>query len=313
MRVHDPVRLSIVATLYNSGSSIDEFYRRVSAEAALFGGEYEIVLVDDGSPDDSLARATRLVHLDSRVRVVELSRNFGHHKAMMAGMDHARGEYIFLIDSDLEEPPEILTQFRTRMAEGDWDVVFGYQARRKGGLVERYGGALAWLLIDALYSTKIPRNQCTARLMKRLYVENLLRHRESNTVIGGLWAITGFHQIGVPITKTRLGNSTYTFGRRWATLLNGMTSFSTAPLLFMTYFGLGVSAISFAFGFYVAIRRLFFATAAGWASLIASIWFVGGIVVLCLGVLGLYVSRIFVETKNRPYVIIRNVHERLDQ
>ena len=268
-------------------------------------------MVDDGSPDNSLAIACALARADSRVRVVELSRNFGHHKAMMTGLDHARGELCFLIDSDLEEDPAVLGKFFATMESSDCDVVFGYEESRKGGILKRKGGTIAWHFINLLLSIDVPRNHCTVRLMRREYVEALLLHRESNTVIGGLWVITGFRQIGAPIYKEHRRETSYSFLLRFASLLNGITSFSTVPLKLMAAFGMIVSFVAFGFGVFVILNKLISNSAAGWASLIVSIWFMGGLIVFCLGVIGIYISKIFVETKNRPYVIVRKIHQRI--
>jgi putative glycosyltransferase len=302
------MRLSVVATLYNTGCYLDEFHRRVSTAAAAITDDYEIVLVDDGSPDDSLSIALRLVESDPKVKLVELARNFGHYKAMMTGLDCAQGELMFLIDSDLEEPPEVLGAFFEELTRTSCDVVYGYQKQRQGNGWARFTGKLAWYLINKLYSVKVPINHCTVRLMRRNYVDALLLHRENNTVIGALWVITGFRQTGVAIEKGRRSHTSYTFRARLGTFVNGLISFSTAPLIFMVYFGTTVSAISFIFFIFVIARKLFYDSAAGWASLIASIWFLGGIIILFLGVIGLYISRIFIETKRRPFSIIRQIY-----
>jgi putative glycosyltransferase len=304
------MRLSIVTTLYKSAAYVEEFYRRASEAAKRVTDDYEIVMVDDGSPDNSLDIACALAAKDGRVRVVELSRNFGHHKALMAGLDHAKGELCFLIDSDLEEDPALLGGFLERMQSTDCDVVHGFQQTRKGAALESAGGRIAWYWISKLYSIDIPVNQCTVRLMRREYVDALLLHRESNTVIGGLWVITGFRQVGIGIAKGHRNESSYSVLLRLRSLLNGITSFSTVPLRLMVTFGMIVSFISFAFGIFVILEKLVRDTAVGWASLIVSIWFIGGVIVFCLGVIGIYVSRIFVETKNRPYVIVRRIHQR---
>jgi putative glycosyltransferase len=304
------MKLSIVTTLYKSGAYVEEFHRRASQAAQRITDDYEIVMVDDGSPDNSLDIACAIARTDSRVRVVELSRNFGHHKAMMTGLDHARGELCFLIDSDLEENPALLGKFFDTMRSSDCDVVFGYEESRKGSIIKRTGGRIAWHLINRLLSIDVPRNHCTVRLMRREYIDALLLHRESNTVIGGLWVITGFRQIGAAISKEHRRATSYSFLLRFVSLLNAITSFSTVPLNLMVAFGMIVSIVSFAFGIFVVLEKLVHNSAAGWASLIVSIWFMGGIIVFCLGVIGTYISRIFIETKNRPYTIVRRLHER---
>jgi len=303
------MKLSIVTTLYRSAGFIDEFYRRASEAAAKITADYEIVMVDDGSPDNSLDVALGLLQRDPRVRVVELSRNFGHHKALMTGLQHAMGELVFLIDSDLEEQPELIGRFHSEMAQGDWDVVFGYQQKRAGGLIRNHGGRLGWYLIDLLYSAKIPRNHCTVRLMRREYVDALLLHRESSVVIGGLWVITGFRQTGLAITKDHREHSSYTPVGRLAAFVNGVTAFSTTPLVLMALMGTFISFASFVLGLAVIAAKLINGSAVGWASIMVSIWFIGGIIVSCLGIIGIYISKIFIETKNRPYVIVRRIHQ----
>lgn len=304
------MRLSIVTTMYQSAAYVAEFHRRASEAARRVTDDYEIVMVDDGSPDNSLDIACAIARDDGHVRVIELSRNFGHHKALMAGLDHARGELCFLIDSDLEEDPALLGAFLEKLQSADCDVVYGFQEARKGGLLESAGGKIAWYWIKKLYSVDIPVNQCTVRLMRREYVNALLLHRESNTIIGGLWVITGFRQVGFPVVKGHRRQTSYSPLLRLATLINGITSFSTVPLNLMVMFGMIVSFASFAVGVFVILQKLIYNSAAGWASLIVSIWFMGGMVVFCLGVIGIYISRIFVETKNRPYVIVRRIHQR---
>jgi putative glycosyltransferase len=303
------MKLSIVTTLYKSSAYVEEFHRRASEAARRITDDYEIVMVDDGSPDNSLEVACAIARDDGRVRVVELSRNFGHHRAMMAGLDHARGELCFLIDSDLEEDPALLGRFLDRMSSADWDVVYGFQESRKGDLVESAGGKIAWYWIKKLYSIDIPLNQSTVRLMRREYVDALVLHRETNTIIGGLWVITGFRQVGIPIAKGHRQQSSYSPLLRIATLINGITSFSTVPLNLMVIFGMIIAFASFAVGIFVILQKLVYNSAAGWASLIVSIWFMGGIIVFCLGIIGIYISRIFVETKNRPFVIVRRIHQ----
>jgi len=301
------MNLSIVTTLYNSEETISEFYERVTKVAEQITTEFEIVMVDDGSRDRSLEIASALAQKDRRVTVVELSRNFGHHKALMAGMQHSVGDLVFLIDVDLEETPELLTLFFDQLQSAAVDVVYGYQIRRKGGVFERIGGMAAWFLVRKLYNADIPLNQCTVRLMRRAYVNALLLHKESNTVIGGLWAITGFRQIGMAVDKGYRRKSSYSASHRIRTLLNGVTSFSEAPLFLMIYLGMLFTLVSFFVGVFVILEKVLFRAQVGWASLIVSIWFIGGVIVFCLGVIGVYVSRIFIETKQRPYIIVRRV------
>ena len=308
------MNLSIVATLYRSAPHLEEFHARVCRTAAGASDDYEVILVNDGSPDESLDMALRLMAVDARLRVVDLARNFGHHKAMMTGLAHARGELVFLIDSDLEEEPELLPLFVHRMRETHADVVYGVQNSRRGGLIERVSGWLFFKIFNLLSDPPIPPNLVTVRLMSRRYVAALLAHRERETMIAGLWALTGFRQVPQPITKHSRGTSTYSLPRKVSLLVDSITSFSDRPLVMIFYLGLCIGGLASVAAVYLVIRRLFFGVALpGWPSLIVSVWMLGGLMLICLGVIGIYLSRVFIETKQRPYTIIRHIYERADQ
>jgi putative glycosyltransferase len=259
------MKISIVTTLYKSAPYIEDFHRRISAAAAALA-DFEIVMVDDGSPDNSLAIALGLAAVDQRLRVVELSRNFGHHKAMMTGLEMARGDLVFLIDIDLEEEPEWLPQFWRVLHDDQVDVVFGFQTARKGNLLERLGGAFNWWVISRLSSYPIPQNLVTARLMTRQYVQSLLLHREHKTAIGGLWAITGYRQRGLPVTKRSRGDSSYSLGARIAMGFEGITSFSEKPLMLVFVLGLIIFAIALLGAIYLTFLRLTGSLLSGWSS-----------------------------------------------
>lgn len=305
------MRLSVVATLYQSAAHLDEFYRRVRAAATALTSDYEIVLVNDGSPDTSLETAVALFRQDANVVVIDLARNFGHHKAMMTGLRRATGDLVFLIDSDLEEEPELLSAFHDALRRTSADVVYGIQAQRRGRLVERFGGWLFFKIFNALSDSVIAPNLVTVRLMTRRYVDALLEHRERETMIAGLWAITGFSQVPVPIRKHSHSASTYRLGHKMAILVNSLTSFSNRPLVLIFYLGLVIVVLASLAAAYLVIRRLYFGTLlAGWASLIVSVWLLGGLTIFCLGIIGIYLSKVFLETKQRPYTIIRHTYER---
>jgi putative glycosyltransferase len=304
------MRLSVVTTLYKSSDFINEFYKRISVVANKLTNDYEIIMVDDGSPDNSLDIAIEIAKNDSRVTIIEFSRNFGHHKAMMTGLEQAMGDLVFIIDIDLEEQPELLGEFYTKMIEGNWDVVYGYQEERKGKWFEKYSGQLVWWILDKLISFKIQhKNHCTVRLMTKKYKDALTLHKEQKTAIGGLWIITGFKQKGLQIIKGLRKNSSYSFSDRLKILLESVTSFSEVPLYFIFYLGIIILSISGLIGVYLVARKLSGTILSGWISLMVSIWFLGGLGIFCIGLVGLYISRIFIETKNRPYTIIKRVYK----
>lgn len=306
------MKLSIVSTLYQSASYIAEFHQRASAAASrLVGDDYQIVLVNDGSPDNSLDLAVQLAESDAHVVVVDLSRNFGHHKAMMTGLTHAKGCHVFLIDSDLEEEPEWLIGFSAEMQSEPCDVVYGVQEQRKGSWFERWSGQWFYRFFKALTGMALPENVVTARLMTRRYVDALLRHEEREVFMAGLWHITGFVQRPQTVKKHSTSETTYTFRRKMSLLVNSVTSFSNAPLVSIFYIGVSISLFALFYIAYLSIHWIFLAKPlSGWTSVMASIWLLGGMVISFIGVVGIYLSKIFSETKQRPYTIVRQVYAR---
>lgn len=292
------MKLSVVTTLYRSAAHVEEFCRRISASADAIVDDYELIIVDDGSPDNSLEIACKFAEADPHVKVIELSRNFGHHKALMTGLDHATGDYCFMIDSDLEEDPELLSEFFSELKASGADVVYGYQEKRKGGRRERWLGDIAFRIFSILLSHPIPRNHITVRLMTRDYVNALTLHREQETVIGGLWVITGFKQIGRPVAKRQRNETTYTYWRRWLVLIDSIASFSEIPLVAIFYLGIAISGLSVFVAIILLIHKIAFrGLVEGWVSVMLSVWFLGGLLIFCIGVIGIYISKIFIETK----------------
>lgn len=304
------IDISIVTTMYYSSPYLQEFYWRVKTQVENLTDNYEIIFVNDGSPDDSLAVAVSIYENDPKVRVVDLSRNFGHHKAMMTGLSYARGEKIFLIDGDLEEEPEWLDWFYRQLSENDCDVVYGVQKSRKGGWFERFSGALFYRLLNYLSDIELPENIITARLMTRRYVKSLLKFKESQLFLAGIWHITGYKQLPLSVVKHSKGESTYNFYKKFNILINAITSFSNKPLIFIFHVGLLITLASAGVISYFIFRKFVFGIAVeGWTSVIVSIWFIGGLVICFLGIIGMYISSIFLETKRRPYVIVRQSYQ----
>jgi putative glycosyltransferase len=306
------MKLSVVATLYKSAPYVKEFYERSSAAAQkLVGDDYEVILVNDGSPDNSLELAVSLTKCDKRLTVIDLSRNFGHHKAMMTGLAHSVGERVFLIDSDLEEEPEFLLPFAAEMDTQSADVVYGVQERRKGGWFERVSGEFFYFFFNALTGLELPKNVVTARLMERPYVDALLLHREREVFMAGLWHTTGFFQHPFPIKKHSTSETTYTLQKKIYQLLNSITSFSNAPLVFIFNTGIIISLTSFIYIVYLVLMWLSSSKPlTGWTSVMASIWLIGGLTISFIGVIGIYLSKIFLEVKQRPYTLIRRIYGR---
>jgi len=303
------VRLSVVTSLYKSADFVPEFYRRVTVAAASVTPDWEIVMVNDGSPDDSLQIAIDLHRSDPRVRIVDLSRNFGHHKALMTGLAHARGELVFVIDSDLEEDPGWIPLFHEVMQSTGAEAIYGVQRSRKGGWFERMGGALFYNIFNKLLTYPFPPNIITARLMTRRYVDALVQHRDQEVSLAGLSTITGFDQRPLTVTKGTRSDSSYGLRRRISAFVTAITSFSNRPLLYIFQLGVAVILLSMIAGIVLMYESMTGDVGVpGWASIMVSIWFLGGVTIFCVGVLGIYLAKVFTETKDRPYTIIRHIY-----
>lgn len=305
------IELSVVATLYRSEQTVEEFCRRVMATTEKVTSDFEMIFVDDGSPDASAEKVKSIAANDRRVTLIELSKNFGHHPAIVAGLTRARGKYVFLIDCDLEEPPEVLEAFWNEMRDSsDIDMVFGVQERRKGGLFERVSGELFWKLFRLVTGSNIPANTLTVRLMTRRYLEALSLYPERELFLGALMSSVGFGQKSLVVQKQERKGSSYSGGRKLKLFLNAITSFSSVPLIFIFYSGTLIATFAFLFAALLVAKKLIAGEAiqVGWTSVIASIWFIGGIVTMSIGVVGIYLYRIYMEVKQRPRVIVKAVH-----
>lgn len=306
------VELSVVSTLYQSARYLDEFYQRMVSACEKITEEFEIVLVNDGSPDDSLQKAIAIHQRDQRVRVIDLSRNFGHHKAIMTGLYHTRGERVFLIDSDLEESPELLLAFNEELNTNQTlDMISGVQKRRKGGLFERVSGHLFYTIVNTMASIPIPTNFLTVRLMSRRFVQELCRYRETELTFSTLITLTGFQSKSIYVDKGHKGESSYSLRQKLSNLVNTITCSSAKPLWMIFWLGMIITLVSAcAIGYALFKKLIDNIEVEGWASLIMSIWFIGGVLMLSVGVIGIYLSKIFLEVKQRPYVNIRQIIER---
>ena len=305
------MQLSVVTTLFQSAPYIDEFYRRVRSEAEKISPDMEFVFVNDGSTDRSLQTALDLQKQDGRIMVVDLSRNFGHHKAMMTGLEYAKGDLVFLIDVDLEEPPEILGAFVETLNKENADAVYGVQSPRHGPWLTRTLANLFYWIFEILSDYRIPPHSLTARLMTRRYVDELVRHKEHLSNMIGLWELTGFKQAALGVRKSPFkGTTTYTFRRKLAEAFYAITAFSSKPLRLIAYLGLLVTALSAISAIVLVIGYFVFGiSTTGWTSLIVSISLFSGLILFCQGIIAAYLAVIFIETKNRPYTVIRKIYD----
>ena len=309
--VADRPYLSIVSTLYRSLPFLEEFLAGcLQAVGQLDREDFEIVLVNDGSPDDSLAYALQRRHDIPQLVVIDLSRNFGHHHAVQAGLRHARGDLVFLIDCDLEVSPLTLVAFHQKLLDSHCDMVFGYQEARKGGWFERLSGGLFWKGFNLLSETKIPENIVTERIMTRRFVDALLQLGDRNLFLGGMMSWTGFGQIGMAVAKKqRKGESTYTLMRRIQLMVNALSSFSSQPLVWLFNAGTMITLVSFCYAAYLIARKLFFGDALlGFTSVMALNALSLGILTTCVGLVGIYIGKVFNQVQDRPTYIVKDIY-----
>jgi putative glycosyltransferase len=308
------MKLSIVTTLYKSKGFLEIFLKEIiSAIEIINVKEYELIFVNDGSPDNSVEYLLDRKKEISQIKIIDLSRNFGHHYAIQAGLNYSSGEYVFLIDNDLETPPSILVDYYKEIKnDTNLDVVYGYQEARKGNFIEKKAGSVFWVLINKLSDTKIPHNILTERLMTRQYVNELLRLQDANLFIGGMFYWVGFNQKGIVVKKgQRKGASTYTIKRRAELMLQAITSFSGKPLEWLFYIGISISSFSFLFLMYLAVQKVIHQddVQLGWTSIVAINLLILGIISTFLGLIGIYIFKIFKQVQGRPNAIIKKVYE----
>lgn len=303
--------ISIVSTLYRSRPFLEDFLAECQQALKIIDARsHEIVLVNDGSPDDSLAYVLSRRSDIPELVVVDLSRNFGHHQAIQAGLRESQGALVFLIDCDLEVRPAVLAIFLPKMRQTGADVVFGFQESRKGHWFERFSGKIFWAGFNRLSDTQVKENLVTERIMTRRFVDALLRLGDHNLFMGGMMSWTGFTQVGLSVGKQqRHGPSSYTLMRRLQLMINAVSSFSSKPLVWLFNMGLGITFSSFSYVLYLITRKILFDDAVlGFTSMMAMMALTLGIITTSLGLVGIYLSKIFNQVQNRPNYIIRDIH-----
>ena len=304
------MKISIVSTLYYSQNYLKEFCHRCIFTAQKIATDIELILVNDGSPDQSLTVALEIQKQHDNIVIVDLSRNFGHHRAIMTGLRQATGDYIFLIDSDLEESPELLEQFFfTLKQHPEIDVAFGIQTKRRGNWFERASGFIFYKLLSVLTSVDYPADTFTARLMTKRYVESVLSYPEKELDIWGVFVLTGYNQIGVAANKGFKGKSSYSLYKKIRMAIEIITNLSHRPLYFTFLLGLITTFVSLLIIVSLVYNKLVYKIdVEGWTSILASVWLLGGLILLVLGVIGIYLSKIFLEVKNRPLAVVKKIY-----
>lgn len=302
---------SIVAPVFNEKETLPHFYRRIVDVMEQTGKEFELVLVNDGSRDGSFAVMQQLHQQDPRVRVIDFSRNFGHQIAISAGLDHARGDAVVIIDSDLQDPPEVILQLIAAWQDGA-EVVYAQRSRRAGETrFKLFTAAAFYRLIERITSVNIPRDTGDFRLMDRAVVKALIAMREQHRFMRGLSAWVGFRQEAVRYERHErfAGSTKYPLNKMIRFSLDAITSFSHVPLQLATTFGFILAGISLIGIILAIILRLFTDAIVGQASTLILVLFLGGIQLIFLGIIGEYLGRIYDEVRARPLYIVREILE----
>lgn len=300
--------ISLVLPIYNEQGNINELYDR-SQKVLQQLGRYEIIFVNDGSKDESFPKLQKIALQDHHVRVINFSRNFGHQIAITAGIDYASGDAVVIMDSDLQDTPEIIPAMLSKWKDG-YDVVYAKRRKRKDSLFKKFTAFLFYRLLKKLASIDIPEDTGDFRLMDRKVIDEMKRLKEHSRFMRGLTSWVGFKQTFVLFDRAerKHGMTGYPLRKMIKFALDGLTSFSYVPLKMATFLGFLSAFVGFVWGVYAIIRKMYYPTetVTGWTTLVVAIFFIGGVQLIVLGVIGEYIGRIYTEAQNRPLYVIRD-------
>lgn len=307
------MKLSVITTLYRSRPFLDNFFTQIANVInELSINDYEIIVVNDGSPDDSLDFCLKTKETNEKIKIIDLSRNFGHHYALQAGLACSSGDYVYMTDNDLETPVSFLYACYNEISKDTTlDLVYGVQKGRKGHLTEKFGGSIFWSLFNLLSETKMPANILTECMMSRKFVNELLRMNDANLFLGGMIHWIGLNKKEIECKKgLRDGKSTYTFSKRLKLMLLALTSFSGKPLELLFYTGLTITVCSIFFIIFIITKKMIMGDeiSIGWTSIIAINVLSLGLTATFLGLIGLYIYRIFKQVQGRQNYIIKQIY-----
>ena len=306
---------SVVVPVYNEELVLPEFHRRLTAVLDALEGTAEVVYINDGSVDATLALLSQIHHEDPRVGVVNLTRNFGKEIALTAGLDYARGEAVVVIDSDLQDPPELIPKLIAHWRDG-FDVVYATRLRRDGEtMLKKATAKYFYRLMKYMSRVEIPADTGDFRLLSRRAVDALCRLREHHRFMKGLFAWIGYRQTSVPYHRDPrfAGETKFNYWKLWNFALEGITSFTTGPLKVASYLGITTAVGAFLFGTWIIYKTLRFGDpVAGYPSLMVIVLFLGGVQLTTLGIIGEYLGRMFNETKRRPLYLVEAYREPRD-
>ncbi len=302
-------RISIVIPVLNEESNIDPLFERVETVFQELSYDFEILFVDDGSTDQTLNTIKRLHRKDSRAKLISFSRNFGHQIALTAGMDHAKGDAVLVMDADLQHPPELIPTMISEWEKGH-EVVYTIREKEDSvGILKALTSKIFYLLFRSLSSTQIPDGVADFRLMDRKVVKAFKRIRERNRFLRGLTFWVGYKNIGIKYkaNKRHSGKTKYNWRRMFNFAIEGITSFSSLPIYLSVYIGFTMGTLGFGYGCYALYIKIFTQhSIPGWASTAILHSTIGGLQLFLMGIVGIYVGKIYTETKGRPIYLIRD-------
>jgi glycosyltransferase involved in cell wall biosynthesis len=298
--------ISIVVPIYNSSSIVTDLLKAIDLEKEKFKWDLELILVDDGSKDKSYEKIEELYKSYSYIKGIKLSRNFGHQIAVKTGLAHCTKDYIAIIDDDLQDPPSLLPLFFSYLDNG-YDVAYGVRKKRKESFLKKISYNSFYKVLKSMSNTEIPLDSGDFCVMKKYVAENMLKFQEQNPFLRGIRAWVGFKQVGVEYERAARfdGKSGYTFKKLMRIALDGIFSFSSVPIRVITI--LGFVGLTFAVVYSIRVINGHFMNGIpvkGFATLTILISFFSSLILICLGIIGEYIVRIYDEARNRPYVII---------
>jgi dolichol-phosphate mannosyltransferase len=307
--VMNTLKLSFVIPVFNEEKNLPELYERITKVIEVLKIPSQIVFIDDGSRDNSIKILQQLCEKDPRILTILFSRNFGHQTAVTAGLHYASGDAVVVMDSDLQDPPEVLPQFIQKWQEG-YEVVYGIRKKRKEHIFLRFMYALFYRMLRTISSIEIPLDSGDFCLMDKKVVKLMNSIPERNRFVRGIRSWVGFKQIGIPYERDKrfAGDSKYSLSKLVKLALDGFVSFSYAPLHVVSYTGFLVSAFSLIYGLGTFFQKIFTnTTVPGYTTTIILICFLGGVQLIAIGIIGEYLGRIYDEVKNRPLYIVRGI------
>ena len=300
------MELSVVTSVYKNKETLEDFLINLSEEISTIGiKDYEIIFVIDGSPDTSLEKLISLKDRFKNILIINLSKNFGHHPALLTGIQESKGEFIFVIDCDLEENPKNISKFYNEIKGSNFDIILSQQSTRKGNVINKLATKFSYFIINKILKIDYPKNVLTSTIMTKQFKNALILHKEKIVNFVGLLKITGFQHKIIEISKTQRSKSTYRFVDKFEHFVNVAFTYSNKGVHYLFYFSLLNFVTSLIVVFYFVYKYLTGDILTGYTSLIVSIWFFSSLIILILGIISYYLAIILFETKDRPLTIIK--------